>query len=75
VLRSALGLTLDQNTGCAVDDRKKTIANGWNRPKSAIQVRWRERPLPDRKADIAYDEIIVRCSNQLDCPLSYQVRS
>ncbi len=28
------------------------------------------RPLKDPKADIAYEEIIVRRSNFLDCPLS-----
>ncbi len=42
---------------------------GWNRPKSVIQVHCRERPLPDRKADIAYEEIVVRHSNRFDCPL------
>jgi hypothetical protein len=47
-----------------------TATKGWSRPKSAIQARWRKRPLPDRKADIAYEEIIVRRSSQLDCPLS-----
>ncbi len=44
--------------------------NGSIRPKSAIQGRRRERPLPDRKADIAYKEIIVRRSNRFACPLS-----
>jgi hypothetical protein len=29
-----------------------------------------ERPLLDRKADIAYEEIIVHPSNRFDCPLS-----
>ncbi len=35
-----------------------------NRPMTAIEVRCRERPLTDRKADIAYEEIIVRRSNR-----------
>ena len=39
-------------------------------PISVIQVSCRERPLSDRKADIAYDEIIVRRGNRFDCPLS-----
>ncbi len=42
---------------------------GWNRPESVIHVGRRERPLPDRKADIAYEEIIVRRGNRFDCPL------
>ncbi len=37
---------------------------GWNRPEAVIQVRCRERPVSDRKADIAYEEIIVRRSSQ-----------
>ncbi len=32
-----------------VDGRKPTFANDRNRPKTAIQVRRRERPLSDRK--------------------------
>ena len=47
-----------------------TATNGWSRPESVIHFGRRERPLPDRKADIAYKEIIVRRSNRLDCPLS-----
>ncbi len=43
---------------------------GRNRPEAVIQASCRERPLSDRKADIAYEEIIVRRSSQLDCPLS-----
>jgi hypothetical protein len=30
-----------------------TATKGWSRPKLVIQVRCRERPLLDRKADIA----------------------
>ncbi len=37
---------------------------GRNRPKAVIQASCRERPLWDRKADIAYEEIIVRRSSQ-----------
>ena len=43
---------------------------GWNRPNPVIQVSCLERPLSDRKADIAYEEIIVRHSNRFDCRLS-----
>ena len=38
-------------------------------PKAVIRVHCRERPLWDRKADIAHGMIVVRCSNRLDCPL------
>jgi hypothetical protein len=41
-----------------------TATKGWSRPVSAIHDRRRERPLLDRKADIAYEEIIVRRSSQ-----------
>jgi len=41
-----------------------TATKGWSRPKSAIHVSCGERPLTDRKADIAYEEIIVRRSSQ-----------
>jgi hypothetical protein len=34
------------------------------RPEAVIQASCRERPLSDRKADIAYEEIIVRRSSQ-----------
>ncbi len=44
------------------------------RPESVIEVSYRERPLPDRKADIAYEEIIVRRGNRFDCPLSLRKR-
>ncbi len=37
---------------------------GRNRPEAVIQASCRERPLSDRKADIAYEEIIVRRSSQ-----------
>ncbi len=47
-----------------------TATKGWSRPKPAIQGRCRERPLSDRKGDIAYEEIIVRRSNWLGFPLS-----
>jgi hypothetical protein len=40
-------------------------SNDLERPNPAIQVRCRERLLSDRKADIAYEEIIVRRSNRL----------
>ncbi len=40
------------------------------RNAQAIQVHCRERPLWDRKADIAYEEIIVRRGNRFDYPLS-----
>jgi len=30
-----------------------TATKGWSRPKAGIQASGRERPLPDRKADIA----------------------
>ena len=53
-----------------VSGRKRTFANGENRPISVIHAGQRERLLPDRKADIAYGEIIVRRSNQFDCLLS-----
>ena len=53
-----------------VSGRKQTIANDQNRPEAVIQVGCRERPLPDRKADIAYEEIIVRRGNRFDYPLS-----
>ena len=43
---------------------------GRNRPNPAIQGRCRERRLSDRKADIAYEEIIVRRGNRFACPLS-----
>jgi hypothetical protein len=46
-----------------------TATKGWS-PKSAIHISCSERPLTDRKADIAYEEIIVRCSNRFDCALS-----
>jgi hypothetical protein len=48
----------------------KTIANGSSRPKSVIQGSCRERPLSDRKADIAYEEIVLRRSSRFACPLS-----
>ena len=41
----------------------RPVSNDRERPESAIQARRRERPLPDRKSDIAYEEIIVRRSN------------
>ncbi len=44
--------------------------NGGNRPNSAIHDVWREGPLSDRKADIAYEEIIVRRSNRFACLFS-----
>ncbi len=47
-----------------------TVTKGWSRPEAVIQVSCRERPLPDRKADITYEEIIVRRSNRFACPLS-----
>ena len=49
---------------------KSRQLKGRNRPESVIEVSYRERPLPDRKADIAYEEIIVRRGNRFDCPLS-----
>ncbi len=49
--------------------RLQATPNDQNRPEAVIQVSCRERPLPDRKADIAYEEITVRRSNQLDSPL------
>ena len=42
---------------------------GRNRPFSVIRAGLRERRLPDRKADIAHEAIIVRRINQLDSPL------
>ncbi len=39
--------------------RLQSTPNDRNRPKAVIQVSCRERPLSDRKADIAYEEIIV----------------
>ncbi len=30
----------------------------------------KQRPLPDHKADIAYEETIVQRGNRFDCPLS-----
>ncbi len=51
-------------------DRLCDSHEGLESTKSAIQARWRKRPLPDRKADIAYEEIIVRRSNRIECPLS-----
>ena len=53
-----------------ISGRNETIANGSSRPTTAIQVLCRERPLPDRKADIASEAIIVRRGNRFDCPLS-----
>ncbi len=41
-----------------------TATKGWSRPTTVIQVHCRERPLPDRKADIAYKAIIVRRSKR-----------
>jgi hypothetical protein len=43
---------------------------GWSRPESAIQVRSRECPVLDRRADIVSEEIVVRRSNRRDCQLS-----
>ena len=50
-----------------------TATKGWSRPEAVIQVSCRERPLLDRKADIAYEEIIVRCGIQRDRPFFYLV--
>ncbi len=50
--------------------RLQATPKGQNRPEAVIQVSCRERPLPDRKADIAYEEIIVRRSNRFARPLS-----
>jgi hypothetical protein len=47
-----------------------TATKGWSRPTSAIHDVWREPPLSDRKADIAYEEIIVRRSNRFACLFS-----
>ena len=47
-----------------------TATKGRSRPESVIEVSYRERPLPDRKADIAHEAIIVRRTNRRDCPLS-----
>ena len=41
--------------------------NDQNRPKADIQARWRERPLNDRKTDIASYGIVVR---RTDWPVS-----
>ncbi len=49
--------------GIAKTFDRVTAAKGWSRPFSVIHASQRERPLPDRKADIAYEEIIVRRSN------------
>ena len=46
-----------------------TATKGWSRPFSVIHAGLRERQLPDRKADIAHEAIIVRRINQLDSPL------
>jgi hypothetical protein len=51
--------------GIAKGFDRVTATKGWSRPKSTIHVHCRERPLWDRKADIAYEEIIVRRSNRL----------
>jgi hypothetical protein len=45
-------------------------AKGNLRPTTAIQARRRERPFPDRRADIVSEEIVVRRTNPRDCPLS-----
>jgi hypothetical protein len=55
---------------CRSPASKSHQLKGWNRPISVIDSGQSERQLPDRKADIAYEEIIVRRSSQLDCPLS-----
>ncbi len=46
-----------------------TATKGWSRPFSVIHAGQRERPLRDRKADIAYEEIVVRHGIQRDYPL------
>jgi hypothetical protein len=46
---------------------------GRNRPESVIHVGRRKCPLLDRKADITYEELIVRRSSQSDRPLFYLV--
>ena len=53
--------------------RLRAESKGKNRPNSVVQVHCRERPLPDRKDDIAYEEIIVRCGIQRDRPFFYLV--
>ncbi len=60
-------------TGTHPEVRRKPKSHqlkGRNRSEAVIQVSCRERPLPDRKADTAYDEIIVRRGNRFGCPLS-----
>jgi hypothetical protein len=49
--------------------RLQASLKGKNRPFSVIQVHWRERLLLDRKAGIAYEEIIVRRGIQSVRPL------
>ncbi len=47
-----------------VSGRIETIANGWSGPEAAIRDGLRQCRLTDRKAYVAYEEIIVRRSSQ-----------
>ena len=56
--------------GIAIAIDRVTDTKGRSRPEAAIQASCCERRIWDRKADIAYEEIIVRRSIWLDGPLS-----
>jgi hypothetical protein len=49
----------------------RPLSNDRDRPISVTHIGRRERPFPDRRADIASAEIVVRRSIQRDCRLSH----